>query len=237
MSVTPETLKIIDTLKQGIEATTGETYNNLTEGVQALKNGYEQGDGEPGKPFIDTSKITDFSYFFSSRERVKLIDLIDTSNGTNFSNAFYNVFQSVIESAPQIDTSKGVYFDSMFQACVGIRNIPLIDIRNGISFSKMFYYCNSLLSLQLTTAKSDLSSNTFQNCTALKNITIGESWEVNIYLHYSNNLTVESLHGMIENLADLTGQTAKTFQIGATNLAKIDEEHISMLNSKNWTYR
>jgi hypothetical protein len=41
---------------------------------------------------------------------------------------------------------------------------------------------------------------------------------------------------MIENLADLTGQTAKTFQIGATNLAKIDEEHMAMLNNKNWNY-
>jgi hypothetical protein len=41
---------------------------------------------------------------------------------------------------------------------------------------------------------------------------------------------------MVENLADLTGHTAKTFQIGATNLAKIDEAHINMLQAKNWNY-
>jgi hypothetical protein len=41
---------------------------------------------------------------------------------------------------------------------------------------------------------------------------------------------------MIENLADLTGQTAKTFQVGETNLAKIDEEHLAMLTAKNWSY-
>ena len=71
------------------------------------------------------------------------------------------------------------------------------------------------------------------NCT---NLTIGEGWAVSIYLNYSNNLSVESLHGMIENLADLTGKTAKTFKVGATNLAKIDEEHIAMLQAKNWNY-
>jgi hypothetical protein len=70
----------------------------------------------------------------------------------------------------------------------------------------------------------------------LTNLTIGEGWAYSIYLYNSNNLSVESLHGMIENLADLTGKTAKKFQVGETNLAKIDEEHIAMLQAKNWTY-
>lgn len=48
MSVTPETLNKINSLKQGIEAATGETYPDLTAGVQALKNGYGQGGGGVG---------------------------------------------------------------------------------------------------------------------------------------------------------------------------------------------
>ena len=42
---------------------------------------------------------------------------------------------------------------------------------------------------------------------------------------------------MIENLADLTGKTAKMFQIGTTNIAKIDEAHLQMLEDKNWNYQ
>ena len=41
---------------------------------------------------------------------------------------------------------------------------------------------------------------------------------------------------MIENLADLTGGDAKNFKVGATNLAKIDADHIAMLQVKNWNY-
>lgn len=45
MSITLESVKRINTLKNSIEATTGETYANLTEGIQALKDGYGQGGG------------------------------------------------------------------------------------------------------------------------------------------------------------------------------------------------
>lgn len=46
MSVTPESINKINSLKQGIEAATGETYPDLTAAVQALKDGYGQGGGE-----------------------------------------------------------------------------------------------------------------------------------------------------------------------------------------------
>lgn len=43
MSVAITSVEKINALKTGIEATTGESYNDLTEAVQALKNGYRQG--------------------------------------------------------------------------------------------------------------------------------------------------------------------------------------------------
>jgi hypothetical protein len=46
MSVTPETLNKINSLKAGIESVTGESYSDLTSAVQSLKNGYVQGGGE-----------------------------------------------------------------------------------------------------------------------------------------------------------------------------------------------
>lgn len=41
MSIQLEAISRINSLKSAIETTTGETYNNLTDAVQALKNGYD----------------------------------------------------------------------------------------------------------------------------------------------------------------------------------------------------
>lgn len=185
-------------------------------------------------PKIDTSKATNTQYLFSGCSYLQTIPKIDTSRSTNF-NSFVKYCKE-LTTMPSLNTSNGVNFSHMFESCAKLTSIPLLDISNGSSFYGMFNGCIALETVSLTTAKSNLQTSTFQNCTALKNLTIGEGWAVNIYLHYSNNLTVESLHGMIENLADLTGQTAKTFQIGATNLAKLDDEHRAMLAAKNWAY-
>ncbi len=185
-------------------------------------------------PPLDTSKGTDFSGMFYACFSLKSIPPLDTSNGTNFGSMFYNCIN--IATIPLLDTSNGTTFSNMFQYCGALTTIPLLDVHKSAYCHNLFNGCTSLETVSLTISKAPFQTTTFQGCTALKNITIGEGWAVNIYLHYSNNLTVESLHGMIENLADLTGKTAKTFQIGATNLAKIDEEHINMLKAKNWNY-
>jgi hypothetical protein len=98
----------------------------------------------------------------------------------------------------------------------------------------MFYKCTALESAEITTAKETVGI--FQGCTNLKNLTIGEGFYTSIYLGDSPNLTQESLYKMIENLADLTGLDACSFTVGSTNLAKIDAEHIAMLEAKNWSY-
>lgn len=225
-----EQTKTVEITKNGTTEVVADEGKSMSKVTVNTNVAFE---GDIGKPFIDTSKITDFSYFFRHDRINDQIGYLDTSNGT----AFGNMFEScTFETHLPINTSKGQYFQQMYMYCSRLKTIPHFDTANGENFSNMFSGCASLETVSITTAKKNLSTNTFQGCTKLKNITIGEGWAVNIYLHYSNNLTVESLHGMIENLADLTGQTAKTFQIGATNLTKIDEEHINMLKAKNWNY-
>lgn len=193
------------------------------------------GSGEVGKPYIDTSKMTRFASLFSNNSNLDLVDYLDTKNGLNFESMFSG--SNLLKRIPPLNTSKGLSFKYMFQSCSSLKSIPLIDISNASnSFTRLFYGCTQAETISITTTKIDFSTDAFQSCTALTNLTIGEGWAVSIYLTYSNNLSVESLHGMIENLADLTGATAKTFQVGATNLAKIDEDHIAMLQAKNWNY-
>lgn len=222
-----KTVEIIENGTTEVVADAGKTMSKVTVNTNVAF------EGDIGKPYIDTSKMTNFDAFCKSDRLKDQIGYLDTSNGTAFGNMFASC---TFTTHPPIDTSKGRYFQQMYVNCNLLRRIPHFDTANGENFNGTFQNCYYLETVSITTAKSNFSTNTFQNCTALKNITIGEGWNVNLYLHYSNNLTVESLHGIIENLADLTGQTAKTFQIGATNLAKIDAEHLTMLQNKNWNY-
>ena len=264
MSVAVASVEKINALKTGIEATTGESYNDLTEAVQDLKNGYGQsggGSGEVGKPYIDTSKMTDFTHFCVNDRFNDCGDMIDTSNMVNANNMFTNsksLTQGQFEKF-ELHLSKVKSANSMFSYCSRLKKIDLtqakncedlsytfnacteleeasIDLRVATSMSSTFSSCTNLKKVAIVGCSKDLATTYFKNTTKLTDITIGEGWAVSIYLTYSNNLSVESLHGMIENLADLTGATAKTFSVGATNLAKIDEDHIAMLNAKNWAY-
>lgn len=209
---------------------------------------------------LDTSNGTNFSYMFGSGGiKVKTIPPLDTSSGTNFSHMFDACYQ--LESIPQLDTSKGTSFSYMFWNCSGLTSIPQLntsqcgnfqcmfgncsnltiiphlDISNGTNLTNMFMNCSALQSVSLSKPAAGASVSTmFNGCTALTNLTIGQGWSSDLFLTSSTNLTQESLHSIIENLADLTGLTYKTFRIGSVNLAKIDEEHIAMLNAKNWKY-
>ena len=69
----------------------------------------------------------------------------------------------------------------------------------------------------------------------LTNVIFEKGYNCTTDISKATRLTVESLIGMFEALADLTGQTAKTLTIGATNIAKLTEEQIAIATQKNWT--
>ena len=372
MSVDFESANRITSLKQGIEATTGESYADLTEGVQALKDGYGQG-GKPEQEktveitengttdvLPDTgyalSKVTVNTNVAGSGDADNLEGYFDSSvknimlpNITAIHpNKFHSDSQINSVVAPRVVTVQDSAFrgaswvtevtfsdelnsigKSCFSGCQrlrsfvpndlgGVKSIPT-ECFNGCSeltlseladdvtsigqnafsgceklaWTKLpsglvgeiqasFNGCEMLKITEIPTGvtklnnsalrgtaieeiaipsgcalvgyrplgdnvslkkvaflgitSTDITTSAFEGSTAIKSVTIGEGWAVSIYLNYSNNLTVESLHGMIENLADLTGLTAKNFKVGETNLAKIDEDHIAMLNAKNWNY-
>lgn len=241
-------------VNKGAEVTEKTPFREYASAIDNLS----AADGDIGKPYIDTSKIENFSHFFYSGARSELLKDIDFSSGNKFSyfcycffdlltlplmkfkgacnNAFVNCI-GLIE-IPQIDLSNCTDISYFFNECYSIKSIAkvILPTSSVCKNDNMFDGCSSLESINLTVSQRNFHLYAFRYCTALKNITIGEGWAVSIYLHYSENLTVESLHGMIENLADLTGQTAKTFQVGSTNLAKIDADHITMLQNKNWNY-
>ena len=141
--------------------------------------------------------ITDFSYFCYNGVRLDVLDIIDTSNGTNFTSMFQNC--SILTTAPELDTSNGTNFTQMFYNCSNLTTIPKFDASNVTDFSQMFYNCKLLTNLYL--------------CNIRKSIKIGSgtSW--------GHKLTVDSLVHTIKELCTVT--SSRTLTIGSANLEKI----------------
>lgn len=185
-------------------------------------------------PPINTSNGTNFHNMFAGFYYLQKAPMLDLRKATTVERMFYACRK--LKTVPELDFSNVTNFSDLFYSCSDLENLPFIDIIRGTTFSNMFAYCKKLKSVSLSKTSYNFSTSSFSNCLELTNVTIWQGWAASIYLNYSEKLTVESLHGMIENLADLTGLLAKTFQVGSTNLAKIDEEHITMLQNKNWNY-
>ena len=76
----------------------------------------------------------------------------------------------------------------------------------------------------------------FNKCSALEEIRVKpESIRISLSLNSSPLLSDESIHSIVDGLADLTGQTAQTLTLHATVKAKLTEAQISQITSKNWT--
>jgi len=135
-----------------------------------------------------------------------------------------------------------------FYNCTGLTEIefpPSITLFNGYllsgcsSLKKVVFNSNA----NITNIQADNVGNPFYNCTSLEDIQIPENWTNSLTTvvisngsaNFTNVLTHDSMVAMLENLADLTGQTAKTLTLGATNLARLSEEEKAVATAKNWT--
>ena len=154
--------------------------------------------------------------------------------------------------------SQATLLNSTFTNCVSLTTI-IGDFSAVINISGAFEGCRSLTELPYFPNLQILQNRAIQDCKGLTNITfykiltswhtgalsgctnittinIVDGWNTAIYAQHCTNLSQECLHDMVEKLADMTGKTPLTFYIGASNIEKIDEEHITMLDNKNINY-
>ena len=71
-------------------------------------------------------------------------------------------------------------------------------------------------------------------CTKLEEIELEQGFNYALICNKCP-LTQQSLVGMLNALADLTGEQAKTLTVGNANLAKLTNEQIAIATEKNWT--
>ena len=184
-------------------------------------------------PNMNTSKISNFSVFFSNCYALQKIESIDTSNGTILQSMFSGCYS--LKEIPEINTSKITSSYQLFRYCYLIKTIPSIDLGNATNTSYTFADCTSLTSVPtLNISKSTTTSYMFYNCgvletvpemntslvqtcnsmfsgcSNLKNVPIYNMSSVtsltNMFQN-CNSLTDESLYNIIESLLTATSYT------------------------------
>ena len=129
--------------------------------------------------------------------------------------------------------------DSGFMDCSALTeiNAPALTTIGRDAILNTSNLTNMIVGVLTSTDKYSFKQTDRYYNGSLTVLEVGNGTSADLYLQYSTNYTQATLHAIIENLADLTGKTAKTFFVGDTNLAKIDDEHKTILNNKNWIYQ
>lgn len=175
------------------------------------------------------NNITSMSYMFRYFSVLESLDLsnFNTSNITNMNSTFSECEKlATINFGTNFDTSKVTTMSGMFSLCRELRNIPKLNASKVADISGAFTSCNYLTDFGgLENLGMAYSTTQSANYSSYK-----------LDLHYSKNLTHESLMNVINNLYDIAtkGCNAQSLVLGTTNLAKLSEEEIAIATSKGW---
>lgn len=211
-------------------------------------------------PAFDTRNVTDGSAMFHTCSNLETIPpTLNTSNMINMNNVFAGC--NKLTSLPLIDTSKATNIDGLFNSCYELLEINPLNTDNVTNFTRPFYQTLKLTEVTLSSTKNgtlfeamfwrairlvtincelDFTkalniNNVFTNCIALVNVRFKEkSVFLDLSIAQSQLLSDESIQSIIDGLADLTGGTAKTLTLHTDVKAKLTEEQITSITSKNW---
>jgi hypothetical protein len=116
-----------------------------------------------------------------------------------------------------------------------ITDLILTNNVKTVSYFAMLYSTAIKYVYLPSSIKSIDSRHGFVNGKTTEVVELEQGFNANLNISASTLYSVETLVAMFEALADLTGQTAKTLTIGATNLAKLTDEQKAIAINKNWT--
>lgn len=158
-------------------------------------------------PLLDTSSATNISFMFAG-----------ANNDHDY--AYNNMTVVPLYDFRSVNTAAGLFFK-----CKELKEIPAF---NFLAISDTTYTFSS--------ANSSSTSDWLKGCSNLEKIHI-------VDIHYNFNISQvevtkldrEALVEIIGNLRDMTGSTAKTLTMGATNMAKLTTDDIAVATAKNWT--
>ena len=122
-----------------------------------------------------------------------------------------------------------------FDGCKALPELPYMPNLNRFGANDL-RNCTGLTSLTFYKVFLGWHTEALKGCINIETINLADGWSTAVYVHHCTKLSQASLHDMIEKLADMTGQDPLIFKVGETNILKIDDEHIAMLQQKNIDY-
>lgn len=227
MSVTLKSGEKIAALKQGIEGVTGETYADLTEAVNGLKEQqFEAGKKAEYDAFWDSFQNNGeraaygYAFAFDGWNDESFCPKYDlNTNGTAFMFA-YNGYQSsknrivdvkgcLEKAGVTLDTSGAKIMNNMFYVAISITRVPTISFESMTQCDGLFFSCSQLVNIDKLIFKSDgttnLTGTPFSGCSRLKGLTVEGVIGRNLSFSSSPLLTAESMNSIISHLANYKG--------------------------------
>ena len=184
-------------------------------------------------PQLYTGRVTNMSNMFYACPSLQTIPLLNTTSVTNMSGMFY--YCPSLQTIPLLNTSSVTNMSGMFYKCSSLQTIPLLNTTSVTNMSNMFSGCSSLQTIPLLNTTSVTSmSNMFSGCSYLEFLTM-TNIKLSFSISASTKFSQETLEALIDNLVDLTGQTARTFTMGSLNLVKVSQEKKDLATARNWS--
>lgn len=119
-----------------------------------------------------------------------------------------------------------------FYACKSLKNLILPQTVTAVK--RYAFATSGLESITLPSSITTLENDPFEGCTTLRDLIVNCEIKSNFILATCLNLTSQSVDSVTNALADLTGKMAQTLTLHTDVKAKLTEEQISAITSKNW---
>ena len=192
----------------------------------------------------DVSKVTNLELFIQSSSEITSLNLNnwDTSKVTNF-NGLFQYCDKLSDLKFDFRTPSLTSMETIFDRCMGLTELDLSkwDVSQVSSMFAAFNDCRNLTYLRLSNWNMQNVTNIsrmFDNANSLSDLimdgAIFPKKDLDIALHNSNNLTVESLLSVLNALPQLDGESYYV-QIGSENIAKLSDDQKAIATAKGWT--
>lgn len=151
----------------------------------------------------------------------KQIEGLETLNSVTTLKIHYQFFIENLTLPQNIQTLSFINLDSL-ESIIIPENCKTVTINNCYKISNM-------------TIPSSIETLSLLGLYGLKSLNIPIDFNVSFNISASPYMEHDSLVNILNNLKDLTGDTAKTLTLGTTNLDKLTEEEKEIAINKNWT--
>lgn len=192
---------------------------------------------------FDVSKVTNLECFIQSSREITSLNLStwDTSSVTNMNNIF-QYCEKLSDLKFDFRTPNVTTMNNTFDFCMSFTELDLSkwEVSKVTSLSATFNDCRNLTYLRLSNWNMSNVTNVsimFGNTNSLTDLIMDNAIfpkrDLDIALHNSNKLTVESLLSVLNALPQLDGESYYV-QIGSNNIAKLSDEQKAIATNKGW---